>query len=84
MQSYLDELPSAADFETALQQMNKSLKSKNVGMSALTILMVLIEFFVVNVMDSMLVVLQSVVCNKLIAKVAFILLILAMKPALTY
>ncbi len=84
MQSYLDELPSAADFETALQQMNKSLKSKNVGMSALTILVVLIEFFVVNVMDSMLVVLQSVVCNKLIAKVAFILLILAMKPALTY
>ena len=64
--------------------MNKSLKSKNVGMSALTILVVLIEFFVVNVMDSMLVVLQSVVCNKLIAKVAFILLILAMKPALTY
>jgi hypothetical protein len=84
VQSYLDELPSAADFETALQQMNKSLKSKNVGMSALTILMVLIVFFVVNVMDSMLVVLQSVVCNKLIAKVAFILLILAMKPALTY
>tara|TARA_R110002072_G_C7959804_1_gene533794 strand:- start:1226 stop:1480 length:255 start_codon:yes stop_codon:yes gene_type:complete len=84
VQSYLDELPSAADFETALQQMNKSLKSKNVGMSALTILVVLIEFFVVNVMDSMLVVLQSVVCNKLIAKVAFILLILAMKPALTY